>query len=164
MSGRSGRWCLLHIVLEDYWFDRFVYLIRKAYIRLMSNFKALSEAFTENIPGYRHLHKATKAIFFFGVPHKGLRIDELEKMAEGVPAAKQTLIKDLHHGSTVLADENRRIQKVLEGKKIFSFYERRNTPTIRPSSVSINKPVVKADTDKCRTPGTMSDPAQTTRW
>jgi hypothetical protein len=86
----------------------------------------------------RSIHKAlvdaTIAVFFFGTPHQGLRIEELRGMAmDLIPDSDDTvdLLQKLRAGSDFLEMQSEELVELLETKKVVSFYETLRTQAVR---------------------------------
>lgn len=90
---------------------------------------------SRNVSRHKHLLDATRAIFFFGVGHQGLRTEELEAMVIDLSgrddSARSRLLKQLKENSDFLATQREDLVDIWEGRKIFSFYETEFTPTVK---------------------------------
>jgi len=82
---------------------------------------------------------ATKGIFFFGTPHQGLRIDDLEAMVEDdSDPDRQRLhfLAQLKEGSDFLVSQQEILAPIWRTfeQSIISFYETMKTPTVKKVS------------------------------
>lgn len=74
------------------------------------------------------LYKATYGILFFGTPHKGLVIADIQKMiAEDECHPRAALLKDIDEKSTLLLSQLSDFKNVIRDRKIVSFYEQSQT-------------------------------------
>jgi hypothetical protein len=92
--------------------------------------------FCNNTGRYRHLLDATKHLFFFGAPHRGLRTDELEKMADdlGVGEASVARLVQLREGSELLEELREFLAENGSRFEVTSFYETQKSPTVHKVS------------------------------
>jgi len=84
---------------------------------------------------HSHILDATRAVFFFGAPHNGMRTTELEAMIEDMssdPESQPTkLLHQLREGSEFLESQRDEIVDILKGIAIISYYETVDTPTVK---------------------------------
>jgi hypothetical protein len=74
------------------------------------------------------LHKATYGILFFGAPHKGLVIDDIQRMIMGKddhPRAE--LLEQIKSKSDLLIYQLADFKNLIRDRKIVSFYETQQT-------------------------------------
>ncbi|KAF8538615.1 hypothetical protein BDD12DRAFT_805984 [Trichophaea hybrida] len=84
----------------------------------------------------RHILDSTRAIFFFGTPHQGLRTAELEAMVEDISSSqssKLSLLFQLRENSEFLETNRDGLVDIWNGRKIVNFYETLDTPTVKKS-------------------------------
>ena len=82
------------------------------------------------------LYKATYGILFFGTPHKGLVVANIEKMiAEDDNHPRSALLKDIEEKSSLLLSRLSDFKNVIRGRKIVSFYEQSQTRSLVKVSV-----------------------------
>ncbi|KAF8538307.1 hypothetical protein BDD12DRAFT_779452, partial [Trichophaea hybrida] len=78
---------------------------------------------------------STRAIFFFGTPHQGLRTAELEDMVEdlsgGVETSRLRLLMQLRENSEFLETQRDALADIWPGRKIISFYEVEKTRVVQ---------------------------------
>ncbi|KAF8535670.1 hypothetical protein BDD12DRAFT_983186 [Trichophaea hybrida] len=88
-------------------------------------------------PTHRHLLDSTRGLFFFGTPHRGLQTAEIEAMVDDMThepeSSRSRLVKHLQANSELLETQKEDLSDILDGRKIFSFYETTKTPTIQKS-------------------------------
>jgi len=86
---------------------------------------------------HSHILDATRAIFFFGAPHDGLRITELEAMVQDMSLDLESqpakLLQQLREGSEFLESQRDELVDIWIGRKIVSYYETVGTPTVKES-------------------------------
>ncbi|KAF8533001.1 hypothetical protein BDD12DRAFT_785076, partial [Trichophaea hybrida] len=84
---------------------------------------------------HKQILDSTRAIFFFGTPHNGLRTAELEAMVEdlsgGVETARLRLLMQLRENSELLETQRDALEDIWPGRKIISFYEVEKTPVVQ---------------------------------
>jgi len=84
---------------------------------------------------HSHILDATRAIFFFGAPHDGLRITELEAMVQDMSLDLESqpakLLQQLREGSEFLESQRDELVDIWSGLKIVSYYETVDTPTVK---------------------------------
>ena len=74
------------------------------------------------------LHKATYGMLLFGIPHKGLVIDDMHKMVAGLDEHPRTaLLSQIRSKSDVLAFQLEDFKNLIRNRKIVSFYEMTQT-------------------------------------
>ena len=82
------------------------------------------------------LYKATYGILFFGTPHKGLVVADIQKMiAEDDHHPRNTLLKEIDENSVLLLSQLSDFKNVIEERKIVSFYEQSQTRGLMKVSV-----------------------------
>ncbi|KAF8253337.1 hypothetical protein K440DRAFT_534211, partial [Wilcoxina mikolae CBS 423.85] len=83
----------------------------------------------------RDLFDLTSAIFFFGTPHNGLQTAELEAMVDDMASKPEStasmLLQQLRQGSEFLESQADELVDIWPGRRIVSFYELLETPTVR---------------------------------
>ena len=84
---------------------------------------------------YSHILDATRAVFFFGAPHNGLRTAELEAMVQDMSSNPESqsikLLQQLREGSEFLENQRDELVDIWNGRKIISYYETVRTPTVK---------------------------------
>jgi hypothetical protein len=102
-------------------------------LKLANLFKALIQA--KGRPAHRPLLDSTRAIFFFGTPHQGLRTAELETMVDDLSGGKETsrlrLLMQLRENSEFLDTQRDALDDIWSGRKIISFYEVEKTRVVQ---------------------------------
>ncbi|KFY27526.1 hypothetical protein V493_03438, partial [Pseudogymnoascus sp. VKM F-4281 (FW-2241)] len=74
------------------------------------------------------LHKATYGILFFGAPHKGLVIDDIQRMVAGKDQhPRMELLEQIKLKSDLLLYQLADFKNLIRDRKIVSFYERQQT-------------------------------------
>lgn len=74
------------------------------------------------------LHKATYGILFFGAPHKGLVIDDIQRMIAGKDQhPRMELLEQIKLKSDLLMYQLVDFKNLIRDRKIVSFYERHQT-------------------------------------
>lgn len=87
----------------------------------------------KNAKRYRHLFDASRQLFFFGAPHRGMRTQELEAMvhdAGGGEASKNRLI-GLREDSELLEHLREFLADSWGHFEVVSFYEIEDTHTVK---------------------------------
>ena len=83
------------------------------------------------------LYKATYGILFFGTPHKGLVVADIQKMiAEDDHHPRATLLEDINKNSSLLLSQLPRFKNVIRDRKVVSFYEQSQTRSLVKVSIS----------------------------
>ncbi len=74
------------------------------------------------------LHKATYGILFFGTPHKGLIIDDIQQMVavEG-HHPRDRLLEQIRANSDLLEQQLADFKNLIRDRKIVTFYETQQT-------------------------------------
>jgi hypothetical protein len=84
---------------------------------------------------HSHILDATRAIFFFGAPHDGMRTTELEAMVEDMSSDLESqptkLLRQLREGSEFLESQRDELVDIWTGRKVISYYETVGTPTVK---------------------------------
>lgn len=74
------------------------------------------------------LHRATYGILFFGTPHKGLVIDDIQRMVAGEDYHPRTeLLEQIKLKSDLLMYQLADFKNLIRDRKIISFYETQQT-------------------------------------
>ncbi|KAF5669916.1 hypothetical protein FDENT_11382 [Fusarium denticulatum] len=75
-------------------------------------------------PTIATLHKATYGMLLFGIPHKGLVVDDIQKMlAGGENHPRSILLQQIRDKSDLLAYQLADFKNLIRDRKIVSFYE-----------------------------------------
>lgn len=85
------------------------------------------------------LYKATYGILLFATPHKGLLIDDIQKMLAGQeehpPNVKEhprnVLLQQISHKSDLLISQLADFKNLIRDRKIVSFYETEQTKQLK---------------------------------
>jgi hypothetical protein len=95
-----------------------------------------------------NLFKSTRAIFFFGTPHQGLRVESLlervEDVSHGDSSTRKSFIKQLDESSNLLRTQRDDITYLLgptSDIEVISFYETKATPALQKVSNRTSCPV-----------------------
>ncbi|RDW59938.1 hypothetical protein BP6252_13025 [Coleophoma cylindrospora] len=79
-------------------------------------------------PAIVALHKATYGILFFGTPHKGLMIDDIQCMlGNDSHHPRHELLKEIEHKSNILKYQLADFKNLIRDRKIISFFETQQT-------------------------------------
>lgn len=74
------------------------------------------------------LYNATYGMLLFGIPHKGLIVDDIERMiAHEVRHPAHSLLREIKSGSSTLALQSVDFKNLIRDRKVVSFYEERDT-------------------------------------
>jgi hypothetical protein len=74
------------------------------------------------------LYKATYGVLFFGTPHKGLVVADIQRMITGEDHhPRAMLLKDIDKNSSLLLSQLPRFKNVIRDRKVVSFYEQSQT-------------------------------------
>jgi hypothetical protein len=74
------------------------------------------------------LHKATYGILFFGTPHKGLVIDDIQRIVTGEDQHPRIeLLEQIKQKSDLLIYQLADFKNLIRDQKIISFYEVQQT-------------------------------------
>ncbi|KAF2186789.1 hypothetical protein K469DRAFT_570907 [Zopfia rhizophila CBS 207.26] len=75
-------------------------------------------------PTIATLHRATYGMLLFGIPHKGLVVDDIQKMLAGQDNhPRSALLKQIRSKSDLLAFQLADFKNLIRDRKIISFYE-----------------------------------------
>lgn len=75
-------------------------------------------------PTMATLHKATYGMLLFGIPHKGLVVDDIEKMlADQDNHPRNALLQQIKVQSDLLANQLADFKNLVGDRRIVSFYE-----------------------------------------
>lgn len=78
----------------------------------------------EDHPTIATLHRATYGMLLFGIPHKGLVVDDIQKMlAREVNHPRSVLLQQIREKSDLLAFQLADFKNLIRDRKIVSFYE-----------------------------------------
>ncbi|KFY04526.1 hypothetical protein O988_00716 [Pseudogymnoascus sp. VKM F-3808] len=81
------------------------------------------------------LYKATYGMLLFGIPHKGLLIDDIQKMATGKDKhPRDAILEQIRSESDLLANQLVDFKNLLRGRKVVSFSEMRQTKKLEFNS------------------------------
>ncbi|PTB40427.1 hypothetical protein M441DRAFT_431873 [Trichoderma asperellum CBS 433.97] len=79
-------------------------------------------------PTIATLHKATYGMLLFGIPHKGLVVNDIEKMLAGQDNhPRSALLQQIRVKSNLLENQLADFKNLVRDRKIVSFYETRQT-------------------------------------
>ncbi|KAI5820655.1 hypothetical protein BZA77DRAFT_226720, partial [Pyronema omphalodes] len=82
------------------------------------------------------LLRATVAIIFFGVPHKGLVVTDIRRMLKE-EHPRQELLNQITTKSQLLADQLADFKNIVEDRRIVSFYERQQTAHLKQDPTTL---------------------------
>ena len=75
-------------------------------------------------PTIASLHRATYGMLLFGIPHKGLVVDDIQKMVAGQDNhPRSALLEQIRAKSDLLAFQLVDFRNLIRDRKIVSFYE-----------------------------------------
>ena len=98
------------------------------------------------------LLKSTYGILFFGTPHRGMLVKNLQDaLKQGGYTSRNELLEDIQNNSKTLSRELDRFIDLCDGLKIYSFYERgqtREVVVVRPSWETVR---VRSDRERSNT-------------
>lgn len=97
---------------------------------------------TSKIDGDKKNYLSTRGILFFGVPHRGMDVSHLLRMAEGQP--NLSLLVSLSKEHQFLRNLDNAFQSIphLKDSKIVSFYETNLSNTVKKVRCFVpNKPI-----------------------
>lgn len=78
----------------------------------------------EDHPTIATLHRATYGMLLFGIPHKGLVVDDIQKMlAREGNHPRRVLLQQIRKKSDLLAFQLADFKNLIRDRKIVSFYE-----------------------------------------
>jgi hypothetical protein len=78
----------------------------------------------EDHPTIATLHRATYGMLLFGIPHKGLIVDDMLKMLAGKENhPRSVLLQQIREKSDLLAFQLADFKNLIRDRKIVSFYE-----------------------------------------
>jgi hypothetical protein len=78
----------------------------------------------EDHPTIVTLHRATYGMLLFGIPHKGLVVDDIQKMLAGEGNhPRSVLLQQIREKSDLLAFQLADFKNLIRDRKIISFYE-----------------------------------------
>ncbi|KAL6832120.1 hypothetical protein V8C40DRAFT_163757 [Trichoderma camerunense] len=88
-------------------------------------------------PTIATLHKATYGMLLFGIPHKGLVVNDIEKMLAGRDNhPRSALLQQIRVKSDLLENQLTDFKNLIRDRKVVSFYETRQTRQLQFDSVS----------------------------
>lgn len=75
-------------------------------------------------PAIASLHKATYGMLLFGIPHRGLVVDDIQKMFAGEDGhPREGLLGQIRQKSDLLASQLDDFRNLVRDRKVVSFYE-----------------------------------------
>ncbi|KAL7916973.1 P-loop containing nucleoside triphosphate hydrolase protein [Trichoderma austrokoningii] len=104
-------------------------------------------------PTIATLHKATYGMLLFGIPHKGLVVNDIEKMLTGqYDHPRSALLQQIRVKSDLLENQLADFKNLIRDRKVVSFYENRQTRQLQFDSESqrwerTGDFITKVDTD-----------------
>ena len=79
-------------------------------------------------PTIASLHRATYGILFFATPHKGLVVNDIQKMLAGQEKhPRNALLQQINHKSDLLISQLADFRNLIRDRKVVSFYETEQT-------------------------------------
>ncbi|KAF1347228.1 TPR-like protein, partial [Lizonia empirigonia] len=79
---------------------------------------------TEDHPTIAALHRATYSMLLFGIPHRGLVVDDIQKMLAGEDRhPRRGLLEQIREKSDLLASQLDNFRNLIQDRKVVSFYE-----------------------------------------
>jgi len=79
-------------------------------------------------PTIAALHRATYGMILFAIPHKGLVVDDIQKMLAGEHGHPRTVLLDqIKTKSDILIHQLVSFKNLIRDRKVVSFYERGQT-------------------------------------
>ena len=78
----------------------------------------------EDHPAITSLHRATYSMVFFGIPHKGLVVDDIQQMlASNGNHPREKLLQQISRQSDLLIHQLADFKNLIRDRKVVSFYE-----------------------------------------
>jgi hypothetical protein len=78
----------------------------------------------EDHPTIATLHRATYGMLLFGIPHKGMLVDDIQKMLAGEKVhPRNALLQQIRDKSDLLAFQLVDFKNLIRDRKVVSFYE-----------------------------------------
>jgi hypothetical protein len=75
-------------------------------------------------PTIAALHKATYGMLLFGIPHRGLVVDDIQKMLAGEDGhPRRALLEQIKQKSDLLASQLDDFKNLVRDRRVVSFYE-----------------------------------------
>jgi hypothetical protein len=75
-------------------------------------------------PTIAALHKATYGMLLFGIPHRGLVVDDIQKMLGGEDGhPRRALLEQIKQKSDLLASQLDDFRNLVRDRRVVSFYE-----------------------------------------
>jgi hypothetical protein len=75
-------------------------------------------------PTIAALHKATYGMLLFGIPHRGLVVDDIQKMLSGEDGhPRRALLEQIKQKSDLLASQLNDFKNLVRDRRVVSFYE-----------------------------------------
>ncbi|USP74943.1 hypothetical protein yc1106_02217 [Curvularia clavata] len=88
-------------------------------------------------PMIASLHKATYGMLLFGIPHRGLVVDDIQKMvSEKGGHPRRELLEQIKQKSDQLASQLDSFRNIIQDRKVVSFYETEQTRQLQFDSES----------------------------
>ncbi|KAF2631425.1 hypothetical protein BU25DRAFT_384710 [Macroventuria anomochaeta] len=88
-------------------------------------------------PTIAALHRATYGMLLFGIPHRGLVVDDIQKMLAGDDShPRKELLEQIKKKSDLLASQLDDFRNLVRDRKVVSFYEREQTRQLQFDSES----------------------------
>lgn len=82
------------------------------------------QADEDDHPTVVSLHRATYGMLLFGIPHKGLVVDDIQKMLAGESNhPRDRLLQEIKSKSNLLAYQLVDFKNLIRDRKVVSFYE-----------------------------------------
>ena len=82
----------------------------------------------EDHPAITSLHRATYSMIFFGIPHKGLVVDDIQQMLTGNGNhPREKLLQQISSRSDLLVHQLADFKNLIRDRKVVSFYETEQT-------------------------------------
>ena len=78
-------------------------------------------------PTIASLHGATYGMLMFGTPHKGMLLDDIQKMIFKDGIHPRSMLLDIERTFDMLANQLVDFKNLIRDRKVVSFYERRQT-------------------------------------
>ncbi|RFN52394.1 hypothetical protein FIE12Z_3325 [Fusarium flagelliforme] len=107
----------------------------------------------EDHPTIAAFHKATYGMLLFGIPHKGLVVDDIQKiLAHQENSHRSALLQQIRKESDLLESQLVDFKNLIRDRKVVSFYETRTTRQLQFNSDTerwqrTGEPFVAVDTD-----------------
>jgi hypothetical protein len=89
------------------------------------------QADEDDHPTVASLHRATYGMLLFGIPHKGLVVDDIQKMLAEECSHLRDGLQEIESKSNLLAYQLVDFKNLIRDRKVVSFYEKGRTRQLK---------------------------------